>query len=111
VIGATESNTAPYSFDPGLSRQLLEEANYDNDTVLRLFSRGTRIPKQVEVLEAVQGYLADVGVNVDVNIVDVQGFLDRRNCRAGQAVADLLSDRGSTSGCNARGNAGRASCC
>ena len=96
VIGATESNTAPYSFDPGLSRQLLEEANYDNDTVLRLFSRGTRIPKQVEVLEAVQGYLADVGVNVDVNIVDVQGFLDRRNCRAGQAVADLLSDRGST---------------
>ncbi len=96
VIGATESNTAPYSFDPGLSRQLLEEADYDHDTVLRLFSRGTRIPKQVEVLEAFQGYLADVGINVDVNIVEVQTFLDRRNCRAGQAVADFLADSGST---------------
>ena len=94
VIGATVANTTPYSFDPDLSRQLLREANYDNDTVLRLFSRGTRIPKQVEVLEAIQGYLADVGVKVDVNIVEVQTFLDRRNCRSGRAVADLLEERG-----------------
>ena len=94
VIGATVANTTPYSFDPDLSRQLLREANYDNDTVLRLFSRGTRIPKQVEVLEAIQGYLADVGVKVDINIVEVQTFLDRRNCRSGRAVADLLEERG-----------------
>jgi len=94
VTGATEANTAPYTFDPELSRQLLEEAGYDNDTVLRLFSRGTRIPKQVEVLEAIQGYLGDVGVKVDVNIVEVQTFLDRRNCRSGQAVADYLEEQG-----------------
>ncbi len=94
VIGATESNTAPYSFDPDLSRRLLQEAGYDSNTVLRLFSRGTRIPKQVEVLEAIQGYLADVGIEVEVNIVEVQTFLDRRNCRAGQAVRDYLDEQG-----------------
>jgi peptide/nickel transport system substrate-binding protein len=94
VTGATVANTAPYSFDPALSRKLLTEASYDNSTVLRLFSRGNRIPKQVEVLEAIQGYLSDVGVNVDLNIVEVQTFLDRRNCRSGQAVADLLKERG-----------------
>ena len=94
VIGATERNTAPYEYDPVKARQLLEEADYDFDTTINLISRGTRIPKQVEVLEAIQGYLSDVGITVDVNITDVQPFLDSRNCRAGQAVADLLEERG-----------------
>ena len=94
VIGATERNTAPYEYDPVKARQLLEEADYDFDGEIKLISRGTRIPKQVEVLEAIQGYLSDVGINVDVNITDVQPFLDSRNCRAGQAVADLLEERG-----------------
>ena len=95
VIGATEANTAPFEFDQDLSRQLLDEAGYDFDTELLLSSRAARIPKQVEVLEAVQGYLADVGVKVNINLVDVQRFLDLRNCRAGQAVKDLLESRGS----------------
>jgi peptide/nickel transport system substrate-binding protein len=94
VIGATVANTAPYDYDPDLSRQLLEEADYDFDTEIRLYSRGTRIPKQIEVLEAIQGYLGDVGIKVDVNIIELQTFLERRNCRAGQAVADLLKERG-----------------
>ena len=94
VTGATASNTAPYDYDPVRARQLLEEADYDFDGELQLISRGTRIPKQVEVLEAIQGYLGDVGIKVDVNIVEVQTLLDTRNCRAGQAVADLLEERG-----------------
>lgn len=94
VIGATVANTAPFEYDPALSKRLLDEAGYNYSTVLKLSSRGTRIPKQVEVLEAVQGYLAKVGVKVDINIVDVRTFLDLRNCRAGRAVADLLKVRG-----------------
>ena len=94
VIGATEANTAPYEYDPALSRQLLEEAGYDFDTELALFSRGTRIPKQVEVLEAFQSYLADVGITVNITIGDVAKFVEGRNCRAGRAVADLLEERG-----------------
>ena len=94
VIGATERNTAPYEYDPVKARQLLEEANYDFDSEIKLISRGTRIPKQVEVLEAIQAYLADVGINVDLNIIDVATLIETRNCRAGQATADLLAERG-----------------
>ena len=94
VIGATEENTAPFEYNPTLSRRLLDEAGYDFDTVFSLSSRAARIPKQVEVLEAVQTYLADVDVKVEIALIDVQKFLDLRNCRAGRAVADLLAERG-----------------
>ena len=35
-----------------------------------------------------------MGIKVDVNIVEVQTFLHRRNCRSGQAVADYLEEQG-----------------
>jgi peptide/nickel transport system substrate-binding protein len=94
VIGATRENTAPFTYDPVLSRRLLNEAGYDFDNVFSLISRGARIPKQVEVLEAVQAYLRDVGVKVELTIVDLQRWLDLRNCRSGRAVKDLLEKRG-----------------
>ncbi|HZA21340.1 MAG TPA: ABC transporter substrate-binding protein, partial [Dehalococcoidia bacterium] len=80
VIGATEENTAPYEYNPDLARQLLEEANYDPNNKITILGRGTRIPKQVEVYEAIQFYLQQVGMNVEINVVEVQTFLDSRNC-------------------------------
>jgi ABC-type transport system substrate-binding protein len=59
-----------------------------------MYSRGTRIPKNVEVLEALQSYLQEVGIKVDLRVVQRQEWLDRRNCRSGTAVADLLKERG-----------------
>ena len=43
IIGATEANTAPYEFNPALSRQLLEEANYNPDNLMTIVSRGPSI--------------------------------------------------------------------
>lgn len=83
-----------WPFCPAPKTTIPATLTYDNDTVLRLFSRGTQIPKQVEVLEAIQGYLQDVDIQVDVNKVELQTFLDRRNCRAGQAVVDDLAEQG-----------------
>jgi ABC-type transport system substrate-binding protein len=94
VIGATERNTAPWKYDPDLSRRLLQEAGYNFGTKLTLVSRGTRIPKQVEVLEAIQSYLADVGMKLEIQIVDAATRRANRNCWAGQAVTDLLKERG-----------------
>jgi ABC-type transport system substrate-binding protein len=94
VLGATERNTAPYEYNPELARQLLAEADYNYDTVIRVWSRGTRIPKNVEVLEAFESYLEEVGFNVDLRILETQVWRDRRECRAGRAVADLLQERG-----------------
>jgi peptide/nickel transport system substrate-binding protein len=94
VIGATEENTAPYEYNPGLARQLLEEASYDPNSQITILGRDGRIPKQVEVYEAVQFYLQQVGMNVEINVAEVQTFLDSRNCRIGKAVADVLAERG-----------------
>jgi peptide/nickel transport system substrate-binding protein len=94
VIGATERNIAPYEYNPSLAKQLLEEANYDFDTEIKMVTRGSRIPKQVEVVEAMHGYLDEVGVNVDLQVVESSVRQEYRGCRAGKAVSDLLAERG-----------------
>jgi ABC-type transport system substrate-binding protein len=94
VIGATKDNTAPYQYNPELARQLLEEANYDPSNQITITGRGTRIPKQVEVYEAVAGYLSEIGMSVDINVVDASVWRDTRLCGIGRAVNDVLLARG-----------------
>jgi ABC-type transport system substrate-binding protein len=94
VIGATERNTAPYEFDPELSRRLLIEANYDSDNLIKLAGRGSRIPKQTEVYEAMQAYLEDVGMNVEVNVLESSVRSGMRNCAIGKAVNEVLEAKG-----------------
>jgi len=98
VIGATVENTAPYTYNPELSRQLLQEANYDPDTTLTYISRASRIPKQTEINEAIQGYLKDVGINVEIKTVDPQIRNEYRQCQAGAAVNDVLKASGRVPG-------------
>ena len=57
IIGATEANTAPYEYNPELSRQLLQDANYNPENKITLISRGVRVAKQTEISEAVHAYL------------------------------------------------------
>ncbi|MSQ07452.1 MAG: hypothetical protein EXR54_10455 [Dehalococcoidia bacterium] len=94
VVGATEANTAPYTYDPALSRRLLKEANYDPNTTLTFMARPNIIPKATEVYEATQRYLKEVGINVKVQMVDAQTQRSRRYCRAGAAVNDVLKASG-----------------
>jgi peptide/nickel transport system substrate-binding protein len=94
VIGASQRNTAPYEFNPDLSRQLLEEANYNPDNVIRIMGRPDRIPKLVEVYESMQAYMADVGMNVEIDIVEASIRRDRTGCGIGQAVNEVLQTSG-----------------
>jgi ABC-type transport system substrate-binding protein len=94
VLGATERNTAPYEYDPELSRQLLEEANYNPQNVIRITSRAERIPKQVEVSEALQGFMEQMGINAEVNIVEASIRQEMRECGIGAAVNKVLRDQG-----------------
>lgn len=98
VIGATEENTAAYTYDPDLSRQLLQDANYDPSTVFTFAGRADRFPKQVEVREAIQAYLKDVGINVKIETVENATNRNLRNCRSGAAVNDVLQNSGRTPG-------------
>jgi peptide/nickel transport system substrate-binding protein len=94
VIGATERNTAPYEYNPNLSRQLLQEAQYDPENVIKITGRAARIPKQVEVYEALDGYLDAVGINAEINVVEASVRDNLRNCAIGKAVSEVLEAKG-----------------
>ena len=94
VIGATERNTAPYEYNPELSMQLLEEANYDSSNVIKIQGRADRIPKQTEVYEAMHAYLQNVGMNVEINVLEPSVRNDLRNCAIGTAVNEVLESQG-----------------
>jgi peptide/nickel transport system substrate-binding protein len=98
IIGATEANTAPYEFDPALSRQLLVEANYDPDNKITIISRGSRIPKQIEVSEAIQGYVSDVGINIDFQVLEPSIRREMTRCGIGKAVNEILEASGRVPG-------------
>jgi peptide/nickel transport system substrate-binding protein len=94
VIGATERNSAPYEYDPDLSRQLLEEANYDSNNLIRIQGRANRIPKQTEVYEAMQAYLQEVGMNVEISVLEPSVRSGLRECAIGKAVNEVLEAQG-----------------
>jgi peptide/nickel transport system substrate-binding protein len=94
VIGATERNTAPFEYNPTLAKQLLAEANYNPANVITLTGRATRIPKQVEVYEAIQGYLEEVGMNLEINIVEPSVRRAMTGCGIGLALNEVLQATG-----------------
>src|ERR671914_11372 len=94
VVGATERNTAPYEYNPELSKQLLAEANYDPKNVIKITGRADRIPKQVEVYEAMDTYLDEVGINAEINVVEASVRSGLRQCAIGQAVNEVLEAKG-----------------
>ena len=90
IIGASERNTAPYKFDPELARQLLKEANYNPENKMTIVSRGTRIPKQLEVAESLQAFWINVGINVDFRVVEPSIRSALTKCGVGKAVQEIL---------------------
>jgi len=63
-----------YSYDPGKAKELLEAAKADGvpvDTPLYLIGRSNLFPGVVEVIEAMQQMLQDVGFTVEVQMVEV----------------------------------------
>jgi ABC-type transport system substrate-binding protein len=94
IIGATERNTAPYEYNPDLSRQLLQEANYGPKNEISIMGRASRIPKNVEVYESVQAYLQDVGMNVTIELVEASIRSERTQCGVGKATQEVLAASG-----------------
>lgn len=94
VVGATERNTAPYEFNPALAKRLLQEANYNPNNVIKISGRAARIPKLVEIYEAMQGSLKAVGMNVAINVVDPSIWSSLGQCGSGKAVNEVLEAQG-----------------
>ena len=94
VIGATERNTAPYEYDPEKAKQLLAEANYDPNNVIRVGGRSARIPKQVELYESIHGFLTEVGINAEITVLEPSVRNELRNCAIGKAISEVLVAQG-----------------
>jgi ABC-type transport system substrate-binding protein len=89
VSGYTEAGY--YEYDPEQAMSLLEEAGWvDNngdgvrekdgeDLVLKLRTRKGTSPGDIETAELVQAMLGEVGIQVDIDIVDTASFLAELN--------------------------------
>jgi peptide/nickel transport system substrate-binding protein len=94
IIGATERNTAPYEYNLELSKQLLAEANYNPENKITILGRGARIPKQVEVAEALVGYWSAAGINADFRVIEPSLRSAATRCGIGKATQEVLAASG-----------------
>ncbi|WP_083914349.1 ABC transporter substrate-binding protein [Alkalispirochaeta alkalica] len=78
----TESNLGynhsiePYPYDPDKARQLLAEAGYPEGFSIGFAAPSGAYTNFEQVAEAVQGYLADVGIRADLDIMESGRFWD-----------------------------------
>jgi peptide/nickel transport system substrate-binding protein len=94
IIGATEDNTRPYEYNPDLSRQLLQEAAYNPANSITINMRAARVAKQIEISEAIVGYLKDVGMNVEFQVVESSIRSAMTQCGVGKALQEVLEASG-----------------
>lgn len=66
----------PLEFNPDLARQLLAEAGYADGFTMELLLPQGRYPFAEEVAQAIQSYLADVGVTAELRIVEFGVFAE-----------------------------------
>lgn len=73
ALGYDES-VEPYPYDPDMARQLLEEAGYPDgfDTTFNAFTGS--IADHSQAAEAVVAYLQEVGINVEMNMMEFGTF-------------------------------------
>ena len=96
--GITAENSRGYDFDPNRARELLKQANYSSQNVLKQHMRNQRIPTDTEYGEAVVTYWKEVGINAELHVVEssVHTGVGRSNCGHGRTKTDFENAAGST---------------
>lgn len=87
VFGYTE--TGVYEYDPERARELLAEAGFPDGMDITLHSPTGRYMQDIQVAEAVQGYLADVGVNAEIITLEWAAYLADIGRPAEESVSQL----------------------
>ena len=93
AVGITPRNSACYDYNPERARELLKQANYDDSEEIVLRIRSQRVPKDVEYAEAVVTYWAEVGLNVDLQVVEssIHAGRGRSNCGHGRSREEFAA--------------------
>ena len=86
TAGISESNFAPYGYDPERARELLAVSDYDPANVIRIHTRLDHVYRSLALLESVATMWEDVGVNAEVVVLDPASASDYRRSGCGQIV-------------------------
>lgn len=62
----------PHQYDPDLARRLLAEAGYPEGFTVRMSTSPTTVTKGDEIAQAIDSMLAEVGIQVDLQVVSDQ---------------------------------------
>ena len=65
-----------YPYDPEMARQLLDEAGWSQEEPIEFFTYYSDQLSQ-DVMLTIQQYLADVGVEIEIRVMDVPSFTER----------------------------------
>ena len=84
TLGINEQNSAPYEYNPTLSRELLAQAGYDPENEIRIHTRSGRVYRDIELHEAVIGYWKEVGVNASVQVLENAQATNHRRAGCGK---------------------------
>jgi peptide/nickel transport system substrate-binding protein len=71
-----DSSLQPYPYDPDRARELLAEAGYPNGFDMGFACPAGAYTNFEEVCQAVQGYLSEVGINTDLEIMESGRYWD-----------------------------------
>jgi peptide/nickel transport system substrate-binding protein len=69
-VGITPRNSTAYPYDPERARQLLQQAGYDPNNKIFIYTRSGYCCRDLEFQEAVVNYWQEVGVNTELMIVE-----------------------------------------
>ncbi len=73
VFGAN-TELEGYDYNPDRARELLAEAGYPNGFSTTIWTNDN--PLRIQIAEIAQAFLADVGINVDVQVLEWGAYLD-----------------------------------
>lgn len=97
VIGANPELYDTYVYDVEKAKQLLAEAGYEDGLELTFTAPKGRYPLDGEVAQLVAGMLGEVGIKVNLELLESSAFLDKYNSKSNEemimiGLADGLLD-------------------
>lgn len=71
-------NAPPVPYDPAKAKELLATAGYSNGFTIGMACAHETFPKMDELCQAIAGYLKDVGIEVNLEIMEANTFWDKQ---------------------------------
>lgn len=78
-----------YNYDPAKARQLLAEAGYPNGFKTQLYAPNGRYLKDMEIAEAIQAMMLDVGIDAEIVTADWATYLQMTEVPAEQSTVPM----------------------